>query len=203
MAEKEAAPRAETTEETSTDKEKSEKGYKSSWNRLKANIAKLRAKETVEEGMTTEVAQKAADEAIRKVWFAIHEFCEDLALSFIDLMLFTGPLCAIVATIRFVGICAFKFIVTIKIKGVTVSLFPIPRLWEISVRSKTFLVILLSSVLWLIIIALLVAATHTCDVVSSVFGESFAGAVNFLCKGVSAVTPQGAIIQFLGNALGL
>lgn len=162
-------------EAVSGEGEEGEGDYSSSWQRLKTTLAKLRGArgEGAEEGVAAEIAQQAADQLVKKVWFVIHEFFEDLAFS---TYFIASPLCVIVLFIRIIGYLAFNFFFTIRIKGVEVKLFPGVSYGDIA-RAKTIICILVS----LAMIVIIYIATHPCSTVASVFGETTAKIFGGLC----------------------
>ena len=158
---------------------KDERGIKGSWARLRARLGALRAQKealAAELGVgitATQAAQQVIQQSVRRVWYAIHEFFEELAFGTFFL---TSPLCVAVLIIRIVGMLCFNFFLTIKIKGVEVKPFPSFGVGDIS-RVKTGIAIIMTFVMFIIIYI----ATHPCTTVGSIFGENVADIFGDIC----------------------
>jgi hypothetical protein len=131
--------------------------------------------------ISTEAANEAIKKASQLIWTAVHEFLEDAALSFVDIMIITGPLCVAVFVLRIAAMCSLGSILTLTFKGVQVPLVPLFSKGEILQRCfKTLLILVVSGIVWFIIGALIWAifdpAGMTWTVIKSIFGGGGGGA---------------------------
>ncbi|GEM_PF-7028759 len=95
------------------------------------------------------------------LWSYVHEFFEDLALSFFDIMLFTGPLCVAFFLFRILGMLSIGRMFTINFKDVKVPLVPTFSMAEVPLRvGKTLLIAVISGTIWLLIIFAAWVVTH-------------------------------------------
>jgi hypothetical protein len=88
----------------------------------------------------------------KSLWGYLHEFFEDLALSFVDIMLFTGPLCVAFFFFRILGMLSIGRMFKINFKDVEVPLVPTFSMAEVPLRvGKTLLIATISGIIWGII----------------------------------------------------
>lgn len=147
-----------------------EKGsVKGLWNKLQKMKEEERKDEMqkVTSQQAFQVLQKQAQELVRQGWSAVHETVEDLALSFIDLTILTGPLCGLVLFIRILGFAIWP---PISVKGVEVSLFPWFSLPGDFARVKSLLALIISFIFWTIIIAIIYAFNNPLSTLAKIIG---------------------------------
>lgn len=147
-----------------------------------ANAAGLKAKADLASGLIgQDVAKEAAKKASQAIWMAVHEFLEDAALSFVDIMIITGPLCIFVFLIRILAMLTIGGMLTIKFKGFEVPLVPMFTAAEVVPRfSKMLLIFLVTGLVWFILILVIWAITDPWGfgwtTVRSIFGGGGGGA---------------------------
>jgi hypothetical protein len=104
-----------------------------------------------------EVGEEGAAEVINKsyklLWSYLHEFFEDTALSFTDVMLVTGPLCVAFFFFRILAMLSIGWMFKINFKDVEVPLVPTFSMAEVPLRvGKTLLIAAISGAIWGIIV---------------------------------------------------
>lgn len=128
--------------------------------RQKSRLATEAASKTQAGLESGQIGVEAANEAIKKafqtIWTVVHEFLEDAALSFIDIMIITGPLCLLFFFVRVIGMFSIGRLLTITFKGVQVPLVPMFSAPEILPRlGKTLFIAAITTIIWFIIILLI------------------------------------------------
>jgi len=157
-------------EKAGIDKESgSEAGVKGSWNRLQARLdtaRKLKLALASETGafalIGADMLSQSAQQAVKNVWYAIHEFFEEIAFATFFL---ASPLCVLVLLIRIIGYFALNPFLSIKFRGQEVKLFAGPGWGDIS-RIKTVLAIIIT----FIMIFIIYLATHPVQTIINTFG---------------------------------
>lgn len=167
-----AAKKGKTGEEGpgAAEAEGEEKGsVKGLWNKLQKMKEEARKDEMqkVTSQQAFQVLQKQAQDLVRQGWSAVHEAVEDLALSFIDLTILTGPLCGLVLFIRILGFAIWP---PISVKGVEVSLFPWFSLPGDFARVKSLLALIISGIFWTIIICIIYAFNNPLSTLAEIIG---------------------------------
>lgn len=194
LAEQRAEPgeAASAEEEITAEGEEGERGVRGSWNRLKARLGNLKEEreglfEQMRSGaMARQAAQQAVKQSILRAWQIVHEVVEDLAFSFVDLMILTGPLAFLVFLARLVGSTILRGFFTFNIRGVEVQVVPFFGQAELVPRvAKNLLILVIAGFIWFVIFLLVYAATHKCSVVGYIVGGDIAENIfGFLCKTV-------------------
>ncbi|HCM67552.1 MAG: hypothetical protein A2898_03875 [Candidatus Kerfeldbacteria bacterium RIFCSPLOWO2_01_FULL_48_11] len=105
-------------------------------------------------------ANVAIRNSMRAAWNSIHEGLEDAALSFVDLMIITGPI-ALGAFFLQLGAPLWGGSFTIRLRGVEVPLLPGFALPLLPVRgSKAIIILLCTAIVWGTVFLLFYLATH-------------------------------------------
>jgi len=168
----------ETEEEAGPEEGVEEGGEETALEEQQGGIKGALARQKQKDSAATEQANKAkaavaagemgeldASELINKsyksLWSYVHEFFEDLALSFFDIMLFTGPLCVAFFLFRILGMLSIGRMFKINFKDVEVPLVPTFSMAEVPLRvGKTLLIAVISGAIWLLIIFAAWVVTH-------------------------------------------
>lgn len=129
-------------------------------NKVRNNKSIAKAAAETADSEVKALANKAILKSMRTGWTIIHETLEETALSFVDIMLISGPLTIGVFILR---LCSPMYgrLATVRFKGVEVPLIPSFTLTMLIPRgSKTLLIAVISFCIWSAIIMLFYFATH-------------------------------------------
>lgn len=155
-------PAAAQPEVGESDEGEEQEGARSSaFSRLRRAAQQFRQQRAEEVTGPADAASKvAALNAMRALWASVHETLEDAALTFVDLMIITGPL-AIGAYLLRLGAYLYGGIFTIRFKGVEIPLIPTFATGEVMVRtSKILIIVAVTAIVWIAIIFLIWILTN-------------------------------------------
>lgn len=171
-------PKLLTDEEKQAFGERTESAgsVKGSWNRLQARLSAMRKlqQESAMALTDTKVLNTAAQQAVKNVWYAIHEAVEGLVYASWFIL---SPLAVALVFIRIIGYLGLNHFFSIRFRGIEVKPFPAPGWGDIS-RVKT----ILACIVTLIMILIIYILTNPCKSIGSVFGEGAAKVFSSACS---------------------
>lgn len=126
--------------------------------RTKDKTSRLNAK-TGLDNKSKALAQKMANEAVKKAWMVGHEIVEEALIANLYLLPIFGPIYILILIVR--PLLAMLGLLVIKVKGVNVKLIPGYSLNEFFLRAKgAAIIVLITALEWAIILFALYVFTH-------------------------------------------